>query len=397
MYVTRPLSFYRKSPDSLSLNPPEGPHSGILVIQDEHEVKPSSSSCFGEFHQLKELPFPQNKSIELFYRSGISLNRATHYRHVAFIPVLDQPLSSNRYYVIQLNERHRGEAYTSIDEEELETFCFYNSVPVEPHCQLDISNEHQVFEVFPRRSKITFRKGFSAKPLAPNTFAPKFLSARWRVKASDTFDSSLGEAAGVDNTLRTRLPEFNFSLANTSSESAVVGKWYCPLMFIKEGAHRTLRDEMRRSMFYEMTLEQRWEQLFSCENDCGTENKTVLVDAVLQKEKVIVAEREVLTDEKEVEGLKRFRSYNNIGEETSVGLSTAIIERMKWEQERFGWIEGKEKQVRIQKTEEFKGTSEWKRFGCYVLVESFVLKRLDGSLVLNYEFKHHHQIRSKWE
>ncbi|KAI9085739.1 hypothetical protein K1719_032345 [Acacia pycnantha] len=396
MYVTRPLSSYRKSPESLSL-PPEGPHSGILVIQDE-QVKPSFPSCFGEFHQLKNLPFPQNKNIELFYRSGISLNRSTHYRHVAFVPALDQPLSSNLYYVINLNERHRGEAYTSIDEEELDTFCFYNSVPVEPHCQLDISNEHQVFEVFPRRSKITFRKGFSAKPVAANTFAPKFLSARWRVRASDSVDSSLGEAAGSDDNLRSRLPEFNFSSANTTiSEAVVVGKWYCPFMFIKEGTHRTLRDEMRRSMFYEMTLEQRWERVFSFENDHGTENKRVFVDVVVQKERVMVAEREILSEEKEVEGFKWFRSYNNIGEETSVGLSTEIIKRMKWEQERFGWLEGMEKKVRIQRTEEFKGTGEWKRFGCYVLVESFVLKRLDGSLVLSYDFKHHHQIRSRWE
>ncbi|XP_054775878.1 uncharacterized protein LOC129284422 [Prosopis cineraria] len=398
MYVTRPLSFYKKSAESLSLGPPEGPHSGILVIQDD-EVRPSCSSspCFGEFHQLKVLPFPQNRNIELFYRSGISLSRATHYRHVAFIPVLDKPLSSNLYYVIQLNERHRGDAFTSIEEEDLETFCFYNSVPVEPHCQLDISNEHQVFEVFPRRSKITFRKGFSAKPVAPHTFAPKFLSARWRVKVSDSVDSSLGEAAGVDNALRARLPEFNFSMANTNPEAVVVGKWYCPLMFIKEGTHRTLRDEMRRSLFYEMTLQQRWERVFSLENDRGTENRTVTVDVVVQKEKVVVAEREVETEEIEVEGVKWFKSCNNIGEESSVGLSTAIIERMKWEQVRFGWVEGKEKKVRIQKTEEFKGTGKWKRFGCYVLVESFVLKRLDGSLVLTYDFKHHHQVRSKWE
>ncbi|KAI4357910.1 hypothetical protein L6164_001826 [Bauhinia variegata] len=92
-----------------------------------------------------------------------------------------------------------------------------------------------------------------------------------------------------------------------------------------------------------------------------------------------------------------FRSYNNVGTEASVGLSTAIVERMKWEQERSGWIEGKEKEVRVERVEELKGNSGWKKFGCYVLVESFVLKRLDGSLVLTYSFRHTHQIRTKWE
>src|ERR1044072_7904624 len=107
MYVTRPLSLYKKSAEALSSPPPEGPSSGILVIQDE-ELE--STSCFG-FQEVKSLPLPQNLNLELFYRSGISLNslkRATHFHHVAFIPVLNQPMSSNKYYVIHLNGKNRG-------------------------------------------------------------------------------------------------------------------------------------------------------------------------------------------------------------------------------------------------------------------------------------------------
>lgn len=107
MYVTRPLSLYKKSADALSLPPPEGPNSGILVIQDV-DLEPTSCFGLGQYHEVKELPFPQNMDLELFYRSGISLTRATHYHHVAFIPVLNQPLSSNKYYVIQHNGKHRG-------------------------------------------------------------------------------------------------------------------------------------------------------------------------------------------------------------------------------------------------------------------------------------------------
>ncbi|KAF7827896.1 DUF1262 family protein [Senna tora] len=403
MYVTRPLSLYKKSPEALSLPPPQGPHSGILVIQDDEQEKPSSSSSssscfgFGDFHEVKELPFPQNQKTELFYRSGISVNRATHYHQVAFIPVLGHPLSSNLYYVVHPNGKHRG-AYSSLEEEELDTFCFFNSVSIEPNLPLDINNAHQVFEIFPQRSSVTFRKGFSAKSAAQDTYVPKFLNRRWRVSASASSDSSLGEAAGVDDALRARLPEFDFSLANRTSEGVVVGKWYCPFMFIKEGTHKTLREEMRKPMFYEMTLEQRWEQVFSCENHSGTQKDVVVVDAIVQKEKVVISGWEAMLDERDLtEGFLWFKSQNNFGQESSVGLSKGIVERMKWEEERFGWNNGNERQVRVKKVEEFEGTNGWKKFGCYVLVERFALKRMDGSLVLTCDFKHTHQMRSKWE
>ncbi|KAG4392473.1 hypothetical protein GLYMA_04G152902v4 [Glycine max] len=128
MYVTRPLSLYKKSANGLPLPPPEGPNSGILVIQDQ-DLEPTS--CFGlgeEYHEVKELPFPQNLNLELFYRSGISLNRTTHHHHVAFIPVLNQPLPSNKYYVINLSGKKRGEVYINSKEEDLDEFFFYNAV-----------------------------------------------------------------------------------------------------------------------------------------------------------------------------------------------------------------------------------------------------------------------------
>ena len=55
---------------------------------------------------------------------------------------------------------------------------------------------------------------------------------------------------------------------------------------------------------------------------------------------------------------------------------------MKWEQERVGWVGGNDRQVSLKRVEEFEGTGQWSKFGCYVLVERFVLKRMDGSLVL---------------
>lgn len=61
--------------------------------------------------------------------------------------------------------------------------------------------------------------------------------------------------------------------------------------------------------------------------------------------------------------------------------------------------EGEEKKVRVVKERlKFKEMGKrWKRFGCYVLVERFVVKRMDGSLVLTWEFRHTHQLTAKWE
>ncbi|KAJ7954013.1 DUF1262 family protein [Quillaja saponaria] len=398
MYVTRPMSMYRKCPEALSLDPPEGPNSGILVIQDE-EIQPTSCLGLCKRDELKDLPFPQNKNLELYYRAGLSLNRTTHYHHVAFIPVLDQPLSSNRYYVIQQYGKHRGEAYTNLKEEDIGTCCLFNCVYDESTQPLDTTNIHQQFEMCLRGRTINLRDGFSAKSTSPDGFPPKFLSRKWKVCSSAAVDTELGEALGLDNALRACHPEFNFPLANKSSKAVIVGKWYCPLMFVKEGTWRTLKDEMRRPMYYEMTLEQNWEQIFSCENNSGVGN-TVVVDADVQIEMVVTDGREAVHDWNKdlADGLLWFRSCNNHGEETSVGLSSAIVERMKWEQERVGWIGGMEKQARVNRVEEFEGTNNgWKKFGCYVLVERFVLKRLDGSLVLTYDFRHTHHIKGKWE
>lgn len=102
MYVTRPLSHYINNPNSLSL-PPEGPNLGYLVIQDEESDK---YSCFGmcKNTDLINLPFPQNKNLTTGYSSGDD----TIHHNLTFFPVLNQPLSKNRYYVIDAHGKHKG-------------------------------------------------------------------------------------------------------------------------------------------------------------------------------------------------------------------------------------------------------------------------------------------------
>ncbi|XVE85656.1 hypothetical protein DITRI_Ditri17bG0108000 [Diplodiscus trichospermus] len=385
MYVTRPLSMYKRSPSALESPPPEGPNSGILVILDE-EAEPTC--CFGlcKSHQLNRLPFPQNKKIQLRYTVNSGESTHVHRDPVAFIPVLDQPLSSNRYYALKPRGSHKGEAFTSSAEGDAATCCFckcYSDVEPQP---ADHHNIYQQFEIC-RRS---WPGGFVAKSVAPDGVPPKFLRRKgWRVHTSTPRNFTLGEAPGLDTALRARLPEFNFPLSQTSSEPVVVGKWYCPFIFIKDGRPK---DQMAKSMYYEMTLEQRWEQIFACTNGHNEDN-VAAVDVPVEKEVVRVdgleAEREML------DGVMLFRRVG--GGEASVGLSSAIVERMKWEQERLGWAGGDEKQERIKRVEEFGRNGVWNKFGCYVLVERFVLRRVDGSLVLTYDFKHAHQIRCKWE
>ncbi|KAG5225037.1 wall associated kinase [Salix suchowensis] len=282
MYATRPLSVYKRNPSALSSPPPEGSNSGILIIKDEED----DLTCY--------LPFPQNKNLTITTRrtgNGKNLDNK-----VIFIPVLNQPLSSNRYYLIE--------------------------------------------------------------------------------------------------NLRARLPDFNLPLSQRSSAPVVVGSLCCPFMFIKEGK---LKDQMSVSRYYGMKLEQRWEQIFASEYN-SSDGHSVAVNAVVQRETAAVAGREAAPDRRNTaDGVMWFRSSGDVEGGTCVGLSLEIVEGMKWERGRGGCLGGDETEVTVERVEEFGGIGGWKKFGCYVLVERFVLTRMDGSLVLTYDFKHTHQIRSKWE
>lgn len=101
MYVTRRLSEYKNAPSKLLAPPPRASNSGYMVIMDdeqEHEV----TRCWGRFYseQVKMLPFPQNKFLRIWDADGAT--------DVLFIPVLDEPLSSNLYYVIRADGSDKG-------------------------------------------------------------------------------------------------------------------------------------------------------------------------------------------------------------------------------------------------------------------------------------------------
>ncbi|XP_057447979.1 uncharacterized protein LOC130739638 [Lotus japonicus] len=386
MYVTRLLSMYKRNPHALVDPPPSGPSSGYLVIMDEES---ETYNCFGcKNSNISDLPFPQNKDLTIEFRSRIGEKDHYEYEKSMFVPVLNQPLSSNRYYVIRRRGKEQGGASTSSREEDMETclcFTFIHDVKPKP---LEPFNDYQQVQIIKKNH------GFEAKSVAIDGIPPGLLrKKRWRLRASTPRHYSLGEALGSNDILRSRLPDFNFPLTNDCCESVVVGKWYCPFMFVKEGMKS--KEQMKMSVFYELTLEQRWERIFSKEN---SGKNVVLVDVIVQTEVAKVAGKDAVWDENGVvDGVLWFKSFDDVGAETSVGLSMEVVEGMKWEQQRVGWIAGDMRQVRVERVEKFGGTNEWKKFGCYVLVESFVLKRMDTRLVLTCDYRHTNQIRCKWE
>ncbi|CAI0458767.1 unnamed protein product [Linum tenue] len=101
---------------------------------------------------------------------------------------------------------------------------------------------------------------YHAKSVAGGGFPPLFLRREgWTIHTSKSRDFKLDEALGVDSNLRARLPDFDFVLPDERTNHIllprVVGKWYCPFLFVKE-SRMNVKDQVDRSRFYEMTLEQ---------------------------------------------------------------------------------------------------------------------------------------------
>lgn len=239
----------------------------------------------------------------------------------------------------------------------------------------DPKNPYQQFEI---TNNTFFGKpsGFKSKSVAPDGVTTNFLTRKgWKGYTKPLKAAAPTSAAGLNAALRARLPDL--------ADSVEVGKWYCPFIFVRDGEPEV---QVKTTPFYEMTLRQRWEEVFACGNVGG--GRGVDVDVFVGREVARIG-GEVEAGRDVVDGVVWFGPR--------VGLSSAIVERVRWEEERAGFQWGGEKEARVKRREEYGGAREWTRFRCYVLVERFVLKRIDGSLVLSWEFRHTHQVRTKWE
>lgn len=173
---------YKRNPSALSSAPPEGSNSGILIIQDE-EVDLTCCFCCSKIDFVKDLPFPQNKNLTVSYTTSTANNGPTtgtgnngqtinSTNQVIFIPVLNQPLSSNRYYVIERQGKHKGEAHTNAKEEDETTGCF-GFCRHNPDKEPQSFNPKDVYEQFEIcKSK---RFGYVSKSVAPDGIPPYFL------------------------------------------------------------------------------------------------------------------------------------------------------------------------------------------------------------------------------
>ncbi|OVA05210.1 hypothetical protein BVC80_6939g2 [Macleaya cordata] len=245
-------------------------------------------------------------------------------------------------------------------------------------------------------------KDVKPRSVALDGFPPEFLRQKgWDLYMSNSKPHQLGEASGLNLSLRMWPPELDFSTSNQYSTTVVVGKWYCPFVFIREN---NLRYQMKNSLFYKMTLEQFWEEIYKCENDnytpAATGNKNIVaVSASVQKESVKLFGEEAVKDDKDcgVDGFVWFRNVKHNKEGLRLGLSLAIVEKMRWIQEKGGYEigggESRDDVGRVEKVEEFKGENGWRRFGCFVLVERFALRRMDGKLLLTWDYNDRYQNR----
>ncbi|KAL5720175.1 hypothetical protein ACHQM5_012863 [Ranunculus cassubicifolius] len=380
MYATRLLSTCRNNLSILAETPVETSSSGYLVITDE-ETEAEDACCWGtcDNNSIEKLPLPQNK---ILYTDD-------RHEEVWFIPIVDQPLSSNRYYVIHADGKHKGQAITCSKEEDKVPSWFGRQVEDAKPRSFDYNDIYQQVEIIKSQ-------GFYAKSVAQDGYPPFPLRHKYWSGANiaRSIHCNLSGARGLNSSLRKKLPEFNFHISNRSSASVVVGRWYCPFVFMREV--QKLKDQMKTSIFYEMTLEQLWEEIYSCQNDGREEN--VVVNVEVQKEVNSLFGMDAITYERNgLDGIVWNETVDHNGGALSLGLSAVIVQKMRSIQEMGGWVVGQENDIRLEKTEIFTGEGRWQRFSCFMLVERFVLRRMDGTLLLTCDFKHTHKIQCKWE
>ncbi|KAF6169043.1 hypothetical protein GIB67_038540 [Kingdonia uniflora] len=361
MYATRFLSMYRKDPSFLSIPPPEFLYSGYLVVTDE-ESEAEDVWFWGllKATRIKDLPFPQNKVFSFTYTttSPGGPNRAsqttTHSNKVWLVTVLGLPLSANRYYVICAEEKHQGQAWTCSTEEDM-GICFCTYINDAKPKDFDHRNIYQQVLISKPRGR-----DFIVNFVVPDGFPPDFLRRRGSsVHSSKKYNCQLGKTDGLDISLQKPLPDFNFPLSNKCSATVIAGKWYCPFVFVREEGR--LKDQMKKTLFYEMTLEQRWEEIYRRDSEEKSKDNSIKVmDLKLLKEEVSLYGVKAMKMD-ETNGMIWYKQVRLNGEGLRLRLSSVIVEKMKLNQENGGWNAGGE-DARMDKVEEFKGDNGWKKF-----------------------------------
>jgi hypothetical protein len=169
MYATKPLSLFKSHPEEASRLPPKGRNSGYLVVKGPGDDGETCcwSNCGGT--RMRDLPFPQNRVLTVRYTEDHGEGSTTYVDAVVFVPVPDQPLSSNRYYPVIATGRSKGLVRACSREEDMVPCCFCRCISdVEPR-PFDPADIYQQIQIVPRR-----RGRFTARAVAPDGF-PYFL------------------------------------------------------------------------------------------------------------------------------------------------------------------------------------------------------------------------------
>ncbi|XP_056843313.1 uncharacterized protein LOC108808358 [Raphanus sativus] len=151
--------------------------------------------------------------------------------------------------------------------------------------------------------------------------------------------------------------------------------------------------QMISTTYYLMSLYQRWEEFYYCENayknNCEVVVNIQVEPVVVKIEGHEIEEKSGSMDENEV-------VWFEVADKR-ISLKNAVIMRMEREELNFGWKSDPQETV-IERSSKFSGgDSNWKSYRCYVLVKSFVLKRRDESIVVTFEFRHVNKLNTKWE
>ncbi|KAI4366737.1 hypothetical protein MLD38_022577 [Melastoma candidum] len=395
MYVTRSLSTSRRLLSNGFVDKPnDGPCSGYLVITDQ-EGREKYTCCWGtcETDSVTKFPFPQDRVLNFEPD-----NEDTATFKLWFIPVLDLPLSYNIYYVMRADGKYQGLSCVCSREHDKVQSCFGTYTQDLKPRSFNYRDVDQRFRILSSSSNGMFY----AQSAASGGFPPGYLSRKsWQVHSSSSYQPKLEEASGLDASLRACLPDLNFPISNKCSDSVIVGKWYCPFVFFMEDGET--HEQMKRSMFYKMVLQQRWEKIYTCKSMTYQTNE-ITINVNVQTEDITIFGMKAKKDDiRGLEDMVWFRAGQT--DEISWrgirwGMSTAIFEKMKWVQEEGGYVydENRAMVENVAVAVDMKrGTGPSQGFSCYVLVESFVLTRLDGSTVMTYEFWHTQKTRTKWD
>ncbi|KAJ4962049.1 hypothetical protein NE237_021959 [Protea cynaroides] len=254
------------------------------------------------------MPFPQDKNHTVSYTTGSQEHKHQYPNHVYFIP---------------------NSSFASLSEDDKAPCCCFNYVTNLKPRELDRND-----------SCLGRPYGYVAIFVAPDGFPPRFLAR----KGLEVYATSY---------VKVKVSTILFEHIYQNLTFHLVQSFH-----IYKG-RRKVEISIKRSMFYEITLKQQCKQIYECANNLNDHN-FVVVDVSVQREVALLF------------GTEALHNHTNVTEEViyRVGLNSTVLERMRWEEERVGWVGGKErKKVRLKRIEELRGKYGWKKYGCYVQVE----------------------------